>query len=126
MDYKHIYTDGLKDDMKVGCAVVSDEFSEIMRIPDWSSIFTAEANAIDLELDLIADCKTSNKFVIFSVSLSVLKSLDHMSSKNPQIQTLLERHHDLAECNEIVYCRIPSHIGIACKITIKVLDIPRM
>ena len=34
--------------------------------------------------------------------------------KNPQIQKLLEKHHDLAECNEIVYCWIPNHIGIAC------------
>ena len=113
MDYKHIYTDGSKDDMKVGCAVVSDDFSETMRIPDGSSIFTAEAKAIDLALDLIADCETSNKFIIFSDSLSVLKSLDHTSSKNPQIQKLLEKHHELSELNEIVYCWIPSHIGIA-------------
>ena len=113
MNYKHIYTDGSKDDMKVGCAVVSDDFSETMRIPDGSSIFTAEAKAIDLALDLIADCETSNKFIIFSDSLSVLKSLDHTSSKNPQIQKLLEKHHELSELNEIVYCWIPSHIGIA-------------
>ena len=44
IDYKHIYTEGSKDDMKVGCAVI-----------DGSSIFTAEAKAIDLALDLIAD-----------------------------------------------------------------------
>ena len=31
MDYKHIYTDGSKDDMKAGCAVVSDDFSFILR-----------------------------------------------------------------------------------------------
>ena len=44
--------------------------------------FTADAIAfIDLALDLIADCETSNKIVIFSDSLSVLKSLDHTSSK---------------------------------------------
>ena len=78
-----------------------------------SSIFTAEAKAIDLALYLIADCETSNKLVIFSDSLSVLKSLDHTTPKNPQIQKLLEKHHDLAECNEIIYCCIPSHIGIA-------------
>ena len=113
MDYKHIYTDGSKDDMKVGCAVVTDDFSETMRIPDGSSIFTAEAKAIDLALDHIADCETSHKFVIFSDSLSVLKSLDHTSSNNPKIQILLEKHHDLSEFNEIVYCWIPSHIGIA-------------
>ena len=65
MDYKHIHTDGSKDYMKVGCAVVSDDYSETMRIPDGSSIFTTEAKAIDLALDLIDDCETSNKFVIF-------------------------------------------------------------
>ena len=84
-DYKHIYTDGTKDDLKVGCAVVSDEFSETTRIPDGSSIFTAEPKAIDLALDLIADWETSNKFVIFSDSLLVLKSFDHTSSKHLQI-----------------------------------------
>ena len=62
MDYMPIYTDGSKDDMKVGCAVVSDDFSGTMRIPDGSSIFTAEAKAIGLALDLIADCETSYKF----------------------------------------------------------------
>ena len=25
----------------------------------------------------------------------------------------LEKHHDLTECNEIIYCWIPSYIGIA-------------
>ena len=103
MDYKHIYTDGSKDDMKVACAVVSDDYSETIRIPDGSSFFTAEAKAIDLALDIIADCETSNKFVIFSDSLSVLKSLDHTSSKNPQIQKLLEKHQDLSESNEIIF-----------------------
>ena len=29
------------------------------------------------------------------------------------LQKLLEKHHDLSEFNEIVYCWIPSHIGIA-------------
>ena len=49
-DYMPIYTDGSKDDMKVGCAVVSDDFTGTMRIPDGSSIFTAEAKAIGLEI----------------------------------------------------------------------------
>ena len=91
-DYTPIYTDGSKDDMKVGCAVISDNYSGNMRIPDGSSIFTAEAKAIDLALDFIAECEISSNFIIFSDSLSVLKSLDHTSSKNPQIQKLLEKY----------------------------------
>ena len=76
--------------MKVGCAVVSYDFSETMRIPDGSSFFTAEAKAIDLALDLIVDCETSKKFVIFLDSLSVLKSLDHTSSKIPKFKNYLK------------------------------------
>ena len=89
MDYKHIYTDDSKDDMKVGCAVVSDDFSKTMRIPDGSSTFTAEAKAIDLALDFIADYETSNTFVIFSDSLSILKSSDHLQ-KIPKFKNYLK------------------------------------
>ena len=47
-DCTPIYADCSKDDMRVGCAVISDNYSENMRIPDGSSMFTAEAKAIDL------------------------------------------------------------------------------
>ena len=90
MDYKHIYTDGSKDNMKVGCAVICNNFSETMRIPDGSSIFTAKAKAINLALDLIADCEIYNKFVLFSDSPSVSKSLDHASSKIPKFKRYLK------------------------------------
>ena len=63
----------------------------MQRIPDDSSIFTAEAKAVDLALDFIKTCDTNNKFIIFSHSLSVLKALNHTSSKNPQIKKILEQ-----------------------------------
>ena len=37
--------------------------------------------------------------------------MSHTSSKNPQIQKLLEKCHELLT-KEIVLCWIPSHIGI--------------
>ena len=83
----YIYTDASKDDMRVGCAVISDNYSENMRFPDGSSIFTAEAKAIDLALDFIADCEISNNFIIFSDSLSVLKTLDHTHKKSTHSKT---------------------------------------
>ena len=58
----------------------------MQRIPDDSSNLTAEAKAIDLALDFISTCDANNKFIIFSDSLSVLKAMNHTSSKNPQIQ----------------------------------------
>ena len=105
-NYQQIYTDGSKEDSKVGCAVISDNHSNMQRIPDDSSIFTAEATAVDLALDFISTCDANNKFIIFSVSLSVLKAMNHTSSK------LLEKCHELLTYNEIVLCWIPSHIGI--------------
>ena len=43
----------------------------MQRLPDDSSIFTAEAKAVDLALDFISTCNANNKFSIFSDSLSV-------------------------------------------------------
>ena len=65
-----------------------------------------------LALDFISTCDANNKFIIFSDSLSVLKAMNHTSSKNPQIQKLLEKCHELLTYKEIVLCWIPSHIGI--------------
>ena len=53
-NYQQMYTDGSKEDSKVGCAVLSDIHSNMQRIPDDSAIFTAEAKAVDLALDFIS------------------------------------------------------------------------
>ena len=110
-NYQHIYTDGSREDSKVGCAVISDNHNNMQLIPDDSSIFTAEAKAIDLALDFISNCETNNKFIIFSDSFFVLKAMHHTSSKNPQIQKLFEKCHELLAYEEIVLCWIPIHIG---------------
>ena len=86
----------------------------MQRISGGSSIFTAEAKILDIALDFIRTCNTiaNNKFIIFSDSLSVLKAMNHTSSKSTQIQKLLEKCHKLLANIEIVICWIPSHKGI--------------
>ena len=84
----------------------------MQRIPDDSSFFTAEAKAIDLALYFISTCDANNKFIIFSDWISVLKAMNHTSSKNPQIQKLLVKSPELLAYKENVLCWIPSHIGI--------------
>ena len=111
-DYQHIFTDGSKDDDKVGCAYVSKDAQQTLRLPDGSSIFTAEAKAVDLALDYITTCRLK-QFVIFSDSLSVLKALNHTSSKNHQIQKIIEKIHEISKSKEIILCWLPSHIGIS-------------
>ena len=88
-DYQHVYTDGSKESSKVGCAVFSGNNCNMQH--DGSSILTAEANAADLALDLVRTCDSNNKFIVFSDSLSVLRAIEHTSSKNPHIQKLLEK-----------------------------------
>ena len=112
LDYQHIYTDGSKVEDKVGCAYISGSHHEKIRLPDGSSIFTAESKAVDMALDYVMNNSLENKFVIFSDSLSVLKSLNHASSKNPKIQNLIEKHHELSKTKEILFCWLPSHVGI--------------
>ena len=80
-EYQHIYTDGSKVEDKVGCAYVSGSHHEKIRLPDGSSIFTAESKAIDMALDYVNSNTLTNTFVIFSDSVSVFKSLNHTSSK---------------------------------------------
>ena len=108
-DYQHIYTDCSKVEDKVGCAYISGSLHEKIRLSDGSCIFTAESKAIDMALDYIMNNSLENKFVIFSNPLSVLKSLNHTSSKNPKIQNVIEnitRYRKLRK-----FCSV-GHVGI--------------
>ena len=64
-NYQQVYTNGSKEDSKVGGAVISDNHSNMQRIPDDSSIFTAEAKAVDLALDFIRTCDTNRNLLYF-------------------------------------------------------------
>ena len=37
-NYQQVYTDGSKEDSKVGCAVISDNHSNMQRIPDVENV----------------------------------------------------------------------------------------
>ena len=96
--YKHymsIYTDGSKQDEKVACAVISPNFTDSIRLPDNSSIFTAEAKAIDIALYHIRD-QPEKQFIIYSDSLSVLRSLKNLDHRNPLIQQIFRKYNYLS------------------------------
>ena len=67
-DYQCIYTDGSKDNKKTACAAVLNKIIKTKALPMESSIFTTEACAIDLALDIIWKEK-HKKFIIFSLTL---------------------------------------------------------
>ena len=107
-----IYTDGSKDNDRVGCAAIINNISIRQRLPSNASIFTAEIKAIDLALDAIAESEDDH-FIIFSDSLSVLLSLENKKLDNPLVVNLLHKLHLLSIAHKtIIFCWIPSHIGI--------------
>ena len=75
-----------------------------------SSIFTAEARAIDLALNIIS--KSKHKKFIFSDSLSAFLSLRNKKFQNPLIIELLSRLDSMSNRKEIIICWTPSHIGV--------------
>ena len=109
--FEHIYTDGSKDGEAVAAAAVYGDRIYKCRIPDSSSIFSAEIKAIDIALDFLEQSR-SNRFIIFSDSLSVLQALSNQKFENPLICNLLERISQVLLCKRVVFCWLPSHVGI--------------
>ena len=111
-DYVHLYTDGSKDGAKVGAALVTPAFNVQSHLPDNMSIFTAELKALLLALEFIADSE-SERFVIFSDSLSSLQAIGNQKVESPLIWDFLYCYTCLLnEGKEIILCWLPSHIGI--------------
>ena len=109
--HRPIYTDGSKDGDTVGAAAVSNTNVMKCRLPDKSSVFSAEVKAIDLALNIAEESRESN-FIVFSDSLSTLQALFNKDLENPMICKILERISTLGTTREFVFCWIPGHIGI--------------
>ena len=77
-----VYTDGSKDNDRVGCAAIINNISIKQRLPSNASIFTAEIKAIDLALSAITE-NGDDHFIIFSDLLSTLLSLNNKKLENP-------------------------------------------
>ena len=100
--YKPIYTDGSKEGNSVAAAAVYGERGLKCCLPD-NSIFSAEIKAMDLALNL-AEYSDSNRFIIFSDSLSTLQALSNQRLENPLICNVLERISHLSTDNRLVFC----------------------
>ena len=110
--HRRIFTDGSKEGETVGAAAVCNGSKQSVRLPDHSSIFSAEAHAILLALNMIQQ-SVHTKFVILSDSLSCLQSIQNMNILNPLILDICIKIHKLTVSgNSINFIWIPSHIGI--------------
>ena len=110
-DHLYVFTDGSKDNGRAACVAFFNKTVLQKALPKKSSIFTAEARAIDLALNIISKSK-HKKFIIFSDSLSVLLSLRNKKFQNPLIIELLSRLDSMSNRKEIIICWTLSHIGV--------------
>ena len=111
-NYKCIYTDGSKNGTKVAYALVTPLFTHSQRLPDNSSIFTAEALAVFNALQYIKISKFG-KFIIFTDSLSLIQSIENFNEKNAVILSIFKILGQIFEKKKkVILCWIPSHVGI--------------
>jgi ribonuclease HI len=114
-DHVHIFTDGSKSEEKVAAAAVTGKhFNHIlsMRLPDNSSIYSAELSAIFLALKLVYQSR-SGTFLIVSDSLSSIYSLASMKLTHPMLAEIHDLHSKLVrEGKSITFLWVPSHVGI--------------
>ena len=97
---------------KVASAAILDGVLYQFRLPNNSPIFSAELKAIDLALNHIEQ-DAYWQYIIFPDSLSVMQALEGEKMDNPLIINLLEKLSRLCERADIVFCWLPSHIGIS-------------
>ena len=111
--HHRIFTDGSKDGEAVGAAAVCNGNKRSIRLPNHSSIFSAEAHAILLALNIIQQ-SPHTKFVVLSDSLSCLQSIHNKNLHNPLILDICYKIHKLTtKGSSICFIWIPSHIGIS-------------
>ena len=107
----HIFTDGSKDLASVGAAAYSSAAASQRKINGSASIFTAEAIALEMALQIVKkSSKTS--FLVFSDSLSALKALKSCKTNNMSVLRLLEEINSLHPDKDIIFVWIPGHVGI--------------
>ena len=88
-DHQFLYTDGSKDDHKVGCAVVSNFNIIKRRLHGQASIYAAELRAIQLALDVVNN-SNKDKYVNCVDSLSCLHAIEQQHIDHPLVLDVLE------------------------------------
>lgn len=110
---QEIYTDASKDDNSVACSVVDNLGApKTFKIPPICSIHTGELYAI--YKSLFTPITSGSKVGILTDSLSSIQSITNIFSKNPLVQKIQEKCHNIMEDRNasITIVWTPSHVGI--------------
>ena len=107
-----IFTDGSKSNEGVGLAVVTKDSYEVAKLPNMTSVYTAELSAINRALALVHRTNKKN-FVIYSDSKSALESLNSCNPSHPLVLKAREWLFRISCRHKIVsFCWVPAHVGI--------------
>ena len=108
-DKTFIYTDGSKQEGKIGFAMTTAHLDYNRRLPDHLSIFTAEAIALLAAVKICIHKKLRN-IVICSDSKSVLQALGNTC--NPTHYIISQIQDLTSETHNITFLWIPGHANI--------------
>ena len=94
-------------------ALIPNGAQKSIRLPNKSSIYSAELRALLLALELI-EGSTKKHFIIFSDSLSAMQALKNPNPDHPLVGEFLSWHTNITVHLEhsIFFCWVPGHIGI--------------
>lgn len=108
-----IFTDGSKNGTVVSAAAVSELSTLSERLPDNSSVFSAELHAVRLALRIMKLLQ-HRQFLVLCDSLSILQALHNKKLENPLVVEILNTIHYLkSRGKNIIFFWLPSHVGIA-------------
>lgn len=110
-EFKCIYTDGSKSEQGVGAAVVCERKRIKATLPSEATVYSSEIHAITMAVSFIRN-EESNKYVIFSDSLSTLCKLDKANYSHPAIRKIQHDIDDMKRQKTVEFCWIPGHVGI--------------
>ena len=104
-----IYTDGSKTEQGVAYAIYSENFNTSRRIPDCSSIFTAELYGL-LEAINYSNNVTEESIILITDSQSSIQAITNLYPQNPIVQKIQKAVKNSNKT--FTLCWVPSHIGI--------------
>jgi ribonuclease HI len=116
--YEHIYTDASKDGSAVAAAALSRLGTRVKRFPDDASIFSGEAQAILLALDM-AEQAGCEQVLIMVDSLSCLQSIENRHLSNALVlEIIMWVHEFLSGGHKITFMWLPSHVGLSGNVAV--------
>ena len=107
-----IYTDGSKSKERTAAAIVCGQHLDMVRLPDGTSIFSAELHAIFLALNYI-HTQRHRQAVICSDSRSALQALLGTDFFSPLLTLVINKHQELRHAGvQIQFLWVPGHSKI--------------